>query len=202
VGITQMNVQYCTLAVQEGDSIVRRLAFAFLCLSWVMAGQEPPKPSVTFYSAGCTACLKDALKADVGISFQRAFFGPVYDGDEPLVKIMQPDHFVTFRLNAGPHTFTGRKAASKSDKNQTLSLDMEPGKHYYVRLAMKDSGVWAVRFQTPILLPVECSEAVTEGAKMKPLKMRKPDPKHPVDVVETPSVPACEGVGTRSGIAE
>jgi hypothetical protein len=103
---------------------------------------------------------------------------------------------------SGCRRFAGRKGASKSDDTHTLSLNMEPGGHYYVRLAMKDSGVWAVRFETPILSPVECGEAVRDGAKMKPLKMSKPDPKHPVDVVATPSVPACEGVDARGGVAE
>ncbi len=153
---------------------------------------------VTFYSTGCTFCGKEfAVNLGAG-SAVVPYWGPIYDGKEKLVGWLDPNRFVTFRLEPGSHSFAGQNFnafafhAKRDNERRDLRLTLLAGQHYFVRLERKDKGVYVVRYFTTILTARACAEAFDEAHKTDPVRPKELDAKHLLEVVATPYFPACE----------
>lgn len=165
-------------------------------------GAQAQTALITFYSAGCSFCGKDfAVNLGAG-SAVVPYWGPIYDGKEKLVENFAPNRFVTFRLEPGSHSFAGQNLnalafhAKRDNEKRDLQLALVAGQHYYVRLEIKDKGVYLVRHYTTILTARACSEAFDEAHKTDPLRAKGLDAKHLLEVVATSYFPACENLKT------
>jgi hypothetical protein len=172
------------------------LLLAFMAVTGLLAQTA----LVTFYSAGCSPrCVLVTLTAG---SAKGPYWGPIYDGKDKLVKEIGQNQFVTFRLPAGVHSFAGQNMNSlawhgrRDNEKRDLGLTLLADQHYYVRLELKDKGVYTIRHYTTILTEHTCSEAFDEAHKTDPLRAKGLDGRHLIEVVATQYFPACESAKT------
>jgi hypothetical protein len=88
----------------------------------------PPQPTalVTFYSSG--SFWKTAVP---GYKYGN-FKGRIFDEYDQLANI-SPGYFVTFKLDAGPHTFSDNSWVIASPKGGAhLKIDLVADHHYYI----------------------------------------------------------------------
>ncbi|WP_263417327.1 hypothetical protein [Terriglobus albidus] len=125
--------------------------------------KSPDQALVTFFSSG--HFLKSALPGYK----HGEFLGRIMDKDGQLA-MLTFDHFVTFRVDAGPHTFSANSWLLPTPQTGGhLKLDLVAGKHYFVG-AYTQSFLYYTRFR---LEAHTCQEAKEINEKTEPL-----DPKH------------------------
>ncbi|HEY1499795.1 MAG TPA: hypothetical protein VGF88_09475 [Acidobacteriaceae bacterium] len=128
--------------------------------------------TVTFYSYGVSVKNEKAGMMPT----VRPFSGWLFDGQQRLAHA-QDDHFVTFRLPAGQHSFT---AALDSNKPGTepVVVDVKDGVHscfhLYSKVELNDALLYvglAGRVE-----PVPCGDAAEGVGKLKPLEAKRINP--------------------------
>jgi hypothetical protein len=163
-----------------------RLAISFALVALPTFAQDksadPPQALVTFYSSG-NPWLGGLPGYKHGV-----FTGRLFDEYDELAFIW-PGQFITFKLDAGPHTFSANSWMVHSPKGGGhLELDLVAGRHYYIATFFSQA---AVVVPLPLLEKRSCEEAQKESAKAVPLR-----PKHlkhyAADrVVDETTFPAC-----------
>ncbi len=141
----------------------------------------PEQVQVTFYSSG--SFFKGAVP---GYKYGM-FNGRIMDEYDQLA-MLTPGHFVTFNLDAGPHTFSSNSwMIPRPEGGGHLELDLVPGHHYFI-------GTYLQNLPFLSLYRIEqrtCEQAQQDNAHTSPLA-----PKHlkkyggPRVIAET-SFPAC-----------
>ena len=163
----------------------------------VVVGQTQPA-LVTFYSAGCQFCPKNFLFDVLAGSAVVPYGGPIYDGSAKLIKTMTPNRFVTVRMQPGEHTFAGDHMGVFSlkqtrAKKQGLQLTLQPGRHYFVSLLTRDTGVtFTFRRFTPILSSRDCPDSFREAALTQPLQPQRIGGARIADAEPSVYFPACD----------
>lgn len=99
--------------------------------------------------------------------------GWVLDGSQRLARV-RVGRFVTFRFDAGQHTFTD--AGPTGTSKTPVVLEVKDGGEYCVRLYAKvvNAGVYA-KWENQ-MEEVPCRLARREGAHLKPVEVKRVDP--------------------------
>lgn len=144
-------------------------------------GGSPNQALVTFFSSG------HFLKSAAPGYKHGKFTGRIMDEHDQLA-MLTFDCFVTFHVDAGPHTFSANSwLLPRPDTGGHLKLDLVAGKHYFIG-AYSQSFLYYTRFR---LEEHTCQEAKEQNESTKPL-----DPEHLKDygknkyMAET-AFPAC-----------
>lgn len=136
--------------------------------------KSPDQALVTFFSTG------HFLNSAVPGNKHGEFIGRIMDKDGQLA-MLTSDHFVTFRVDAGPHTFSANSwMLATPQTGGHLKLDLVAGKHYFIG-AYTQSFLYYTRFR---LEEHTCQEAKRQNESTEPL-----DPKHLKDHGKTMYVP-------------
>jgi hypothetical protein len=149
-----------------------RYLFSILFLATSGFGQEA---LATFYSTGSAG--KEALKTlrgEFGVPGEYGFMGWVFDGDRRLA-VMQRGRFMTLHLPPGQHTFAPGNAWSAKHPSQKvlLSVTLEAGGRYFLRLSETHKGVWALQIPFQHIEQVACETARQEASKTEPIKAKR-----------------------------
>jgi hypothetical protein len=161
-----------------------RLAFLFAAgLAFPCAAQTG---TVTFYSYASNA--KQQVEA-VAVPATLTFPGWLYDGNRRMAHSSR-GRFMTFRVPAGEHDFRISFNSKKPGKT-SLHLIVEDGKHYCVRLSMKNL--------TPLVVPIGvfdlkieevlCTLAIQEAGAYKPIDLKRVEPAARADLDTSSSFP-------------
>jgi hypothetical protein len=141
----------------------------------------PAQVKVTFYASG--NFLKSAMP---GYKYGK-FTGRIMDEYDQLT-MLTFDHFVTFNLDPGPHTFSANSwMIASPELGGHLKIDLVAGKHYYIR-AYQQSLYFASRFR---LEERTCEEAQKENQSTKPLGQKHLKDYGIPRVVAESSFPTC-----------
>lgn len=144
--------------------------------------------TVTFYSDAYTA--KEMAKGLLPTG-QGPFYGWLFDGQQRLIHA-RPGHFVTFRLASGTHAFTVPFSSKQAGKTP-LTLDVEDGEHYCIRLYVDFINYEVVPFGMAHshIAQVSCQVLPQNAGKLKPLEQKwveaaarselDPSPTYPTD---------------------
>jgi hypothetical protein len=138
-----------------------------------MATCDAQTGTVTFYSA--TFTVANQLKAGVVPAGRVPFAGWLFDGNQRLAHA-KPGRFFTFRLPAGPHTFSATYKSAHPGSS-TLQLNVEPDQHYCVNLSVRYLNYVVVPLSTvdSKLRALNCEEASQEASQSKPLELKRID---------------------------
>lgn len=144
------------------------MGFGILLLALPALAQTPvpvaPQVEVTFYSSG------SFMKAAIPGYKYGDFAGKIFDERNQLA-MLRPGHFITFKLDAGPHIFSASSwADSEPDLGGHLKIDLVANQHYYIGTYMKTPLLVLSTFR---LEQRTCQEAQKDNARTKPLA-----PKH------------------------
>jgi|SRR5580765_3379420 len=106
------------------------LAICFIPSAFPQSTSTPaaalPQVKVTFYASG--HFVKSAMP---GYKYGK-FSGRIMDEYDQLAMLTY-DHFVTFNLDPGPHTFSANSwLIPRPEAGGHLKLDLVVGKHYYI----------------------------------------------------------------------
>jgi hypothetical protein len=143
---------------------------------------EPEQAVVTFYSSG-NPWLGGLPGYKHGV-----FTGRLFDEYDELVFI-RPGQFITFKLDAGPHTFSANNWMVHSPKGGGhLEVDLVAGQHYYIATFFSQA---AVVVPLPLLEKRTCEAAQKESAKAAPLATKHLKPYAAGRVVAETTFPAC-----------
>jgi hypothetical protein len=123
------------------------------------------------------------------------FAGNIYDGSKLLFGFrdgffIRDNRFVILKLTPGVHTFTAshRKFSSKDG---SLTIDLEPGKSYFLRAQSHSNGIVAVEFDKGSIDRVTCEVAYREAKRGKPLG-KSVAPEMSGRIVPMKSLPRCQ----------
>ena len=93
------------------------------------------------------------------------FNGRIMDEYDQLAMLL-PGRFITFHLDAGPHTFSANSwMVSRPEGGGHLNLDLVAGKHYYIGAYLEQLVVWG----QPRLEQRTCEQARDDNEKTKRL---------------------------------
>jgi hypothetical protein len=153
------------------ELIVRSASIVFCLSLFALSGfaqdktAEPPQALVTFYSTG------SFWKTGIPGYKHGNFVGLIFDEYDELA-LIRPGHFITFKLDVGPHTFSANSWMFASPEGGGhLKVDLVAAQHYYI--ATYYSGTPLVVVAIPRLENRGCADAQKDTAKATPL-----DPKH------------------------
>lgn len=104
------------------------------------------------------------------------FFGQVYDGDQQVFSFhdgffVTKNRLLVLNMTAGPHSFSATYGNAPS-KEDFLSVNLESGKRYFVRVQSEADDVPVLRIGNGRLELVTCDVARVEAQKAKPLSGR------------------------------
>jgi hypothetical protein len=121
-----------------------------------------PQVQVTFYSSG--NFLKSAMP---GYKYGK-FSGRIMDEYDQLA-MLTFDHFITFNLDPGPHTFSANSwMIPRPEGGGHLKIDLVVGKHYYIGTYLEPLLVASkFRFEQRT-----CEEAQQENKNTKSLERK------------------------------
>ena len=136
---------------------------------------------VTFYSTG------SAWKSFLGYK-HGVFKGRLLDEYDQLA-MMSPGTFATFRLDAGPHTFTANSwMMPRPEGGGHLTLDLVAGKHYYIAAYSEWAAVVIFRLENR-----SCRDAQKDAfGKARPLEQGQLKEYGAAHVVHETTFPECE----------
>jgi hypothetical protein len=166
-----------------------RSAIICLCLSlWALPvfsqvkAAESPQALVTFYSTG------SFWKSGIPGYKHGSFAGLIFDEYDELA-LIGPGHYITFKLDAGPHTFSANSWMIPTPTGGGhLKVDLVANQHYYIATFYSAA---TVVLTLPSLENRTCEAAQKETAKATPLA-----PKHlrkygATRVVDETALPPC-----------
>jgi hypothetical protein len=146
---------------------------------------EPPQALVTFYSTG------SFWKNGIPGYKHGNFVGLIFDEYDELAFI-RPGHFITFKLDAGQHTFSANNWMIRSPKGGGhLQVDLLAGQHYYVATFFSQA---AVVMPLPLLEKRICEDAQKDAAKSTPLDSSQLKKYGTPRAVDETSFPGCQTV--------
>lgn len=151
---------------------------------------------VTFYMHGSN------LKSGLPGTKSGIYFGPVYDGTERLFTfqtgfIQKTNRFITMSFPPGLHTFSAHYGKN-AGPGSTVSITLEPGKHYFLSAKSGSRGVVVVEFERGLLQQVGCEAARTETAGGKPVELKRVSKPLIGRVVSEASFPNCSSISVRN----
>jgi hypothetical protein len=145
-----------------------RLHHWVLLISWVLAAPrmnaESQESLVTFYSNG-------PVRIGVSLISRVAFSGQVFDGTTRLA-YLKHGTFVTISLRPGQHTFSA-SFSSRPAPNSSLSINLEGGKHYYVRTMADVKHAFVFAGAKGVLEQVGCETAQAEAGGTTAVDMKQ-----------------------------
>lgn len=151
---------------------MRHLALAALIAAPCLAQTG----SVTFYSNALTA--KEVVKLTLVPVGEQPFTGWLFDGPQRLAQA-RAGRFMTFHLAAGTHSFTVPWNSKGPGKKPVLTLNVEEGGNYCIRLSAKyvtGAPVLPVGWADSRIQQVPCQRAFQEARTAKPLESKRVDP--------------------------
>lgn len=137
---------------------------------------------LTFYSTG-------HLAADFAPKANISFRGLLYDGDRQL-GYLDRDRFLTMAFPPGVHQFSASYSGHPA-KNSVLTLDLQPGKQYFVRATARSINAVVLSFDKGILEEVACSQARREAIHTQPIKLKHVSRKARSSLAPITQLPAC-----------
>jgi hypothetical protein len=151
-----------------------RAHLLFLVAAFLVLPCAAQTGTVTFYSYAPT--VKQQFKAMATRVGTGAFTGWLYDGDKKMAHVSR-GRFMTFQLVSGGHQFS-ISYKSKRPSDTSLHLDVEPGRHYCVRLSAKFVGLdpgALVGIVNGKIEQMACSQAVQEAGDYKRIELKRVD---------------------------
>lgn len=107
--------------------------------------------------------------------------------------MLQPGHFVTFNLDAGPHTFTANSwVLPRPEGGAHLEISLIAGKHYYIGTYLEPLLI-AFKFR---IEESDCQDAQEDNKRTKPLDRKHIREYGASRVVAEASFPACPSLPT------
>jgi hypothetical protein len=125
---------------------------------------DSPHALVTFYSTG------SFWKTGVPGYKRGNFAGLIFDEYDELA-LIRPGHCITFKLNAGPHTFSANSwMIPMPNGGGHLKVDLVANQHYFIATFYSTA---SLVLTLPLLENRSCEDAQKDAMKATPL-----DPKH------------------------
>jgi len=126
--------------------------------------------TVTFYTPYRTSMQQ--FRDEEAWGKRRPDFGRVFDNGAGLARL-GPNRIVSFQLPVGAHNFSARfKAKPQDHHSDSLTLDLSASEHYYLRLTVTGKPWNPYVLSGPHLENVDCSVALKEFGKSKPLEQK------------------------------
>lgn len=144
------------------------------------AAQSLPAAAFTVAdSAIVTFYVPDSGRAN-GWGFgqrQPWYMANLYDNDQRLTgnKAFNRNRFLTFKLPAGVHKFSGTTNFSHKPSKEKSEMAFEAGNHYFVRLSLTSKGLGLLGSTHYVAEMVGCQQAFTEAGKSHPVSPRNID---------------------------
>jgi hypothetical protein len=165
-----------------------------LLLPLTCAAQFAPAPTTAPATAAEPALVTIfarplSLKSVIPGTKDGVWTGRIFDGDLLLAHVGL-SRFVTFAVTPGSHTFAANCLSCKSSSGGgKLTLNLEPGQHYFVQASMTISG--SAMSMAFVLKEVRCADAQETAKKSKAVTAKDILPDGAKVVVPGTTFPPC-----------
>ena len=123
------------------------------------------------------------------------FAGLIFDEYDELA-LIRPRHFITFKLDAGPHTLSANSwMIPRPEGGGHLKVDLVAGQHYYIATYYSTA---SLVLTLPLLEQRSCQDAQKDTARATPLDqkhLRRYGAGRAVDETSFPPCPAASSPG-------